>query len=566
MKEIPSTTQISRPIKQGDQRPSVLVVTYTDEAGIMVAKKLDSTFSIGRDDSCQIQLLDEVVSKIHAEVELDQAGWWVRDLGSTNGTFLDGQRIERVQLTKSSTLQIAPDGPILAITLEPIRKSSPKLTPHQRPTGKTKEALPSTTKDPAVGQVNNRGEVDSQVAATSGQKEKTNPSQDDKQKPKTSDPQTVTDVIRHYFSSDSGEAGAHTRMVREAYTKVRSRLAKRYWIAICVVLTLFTGTLIVLFIQQGRIENLRKMAVEIFYNMKSIEVQIEQILAKLESTGDTTYRSVIEQKRKQLVAMQEQYDRFIDQIGLFGKSTAREERLILRMARVFGECELNVPEGFVTKVQEYIKKWKTTPRLEQAIARASANNYSSRVFHQMVKRNLPPQFFYLGLQESDFNERAVGPKTRYGIAKGFWQFIPATAIQYGLATGPLVELRRYDPMDERFDFDKSTMAAAKYLKYIYGTEAQASGLLVMASYNWGHNNVRKRIRELPADPRKRNFWQLLEKHKIPSQTYDYVFYIFAAAVIGEDPSFFGYRFKNPLKGLDEKMTAEEIRTQSRRNN
>jgi hypothetical protein len=79
------------------------------------------------------------------------------------------------------------------------------------------------------------------------------------------------------------------------------------------------------------------------------------------------------------------------------------------------------------------------------------------------------------------------------------------------------------------------MAVAKYLRYIYTTEAQASGLLVMASYNWGENRVRKLIRKMPKNPRQRNFWDLIKKHNIPKETYNYVYYIFSAAVIGEDP-------------------------------
>ncbi len=53
---------------------------------------------------------------------------------------------------------------------------------------------------------------------------------------------------------------------------------------------------------------------------------------------------------------------------------------------------------------------------------------------------------------------------------------------------------------------------------------------------------------MPANPRERNFWKLLEKdrEKIPKETYDYVFYIFSAAVIGENPKLFGFDFANPL--------------------
>jgi hypothetical protein len=53
---------------------------------------------------------------------------------------------------------------------------------------------------------------------------------------------------------------------------------------------------------------------------------------------------------------------------------------------------------------------------------------------------------------------------------------------------------------------------------------------------------------MPDNPRERNFWRILENHrkKIPKQTYDYVFYIVSAAVIGENPRLFGFNFDNPL--------------------
>ena len=71
----------------------------------------------------------------------------------------------------------------------------------------------------------------------------------------------------------------------------------------------------------------------------------------------------------------------------------------------------------------------------------------------------------------------------------------------------------------------------------------------MASYNWGENRVTRLIRKMPENPRDRNFWSLLEQHSIPEETYDYVYYIFSAAVIGENPRLFGFDFDNPLGGL-----------------
>jgi len=251
-------------------------------------------------------------------------------------------------------------------------------------------------------------------------------------------------------------------------------------------------------------------------------------------------------RRDQLKIMEGKYEKFLEKIGLYSSSTSEEDRAIMRMARLFGECEIGMPPDFVQKVKSYIRKWKTTDRLINSIQRAQRYGYGQKVRRIMLRHHLPPQFFYLGLQESNFNIRAVGPPTRFGIAKGPWQFIPSTASEYGLQNGPLVAYEKYDPGDERHHFEKATKAAAKYLQHIYSTEAQASGLLVMASYNWGQTRVRKLIRQLPENPRERNFWELLKRFKIPRETYDYVFYIFSAAVIGENPSLFGFSFSNPL--------------------
>ena len=118
----------------------------------------------------------------------------------------------------------------------------------------------------------------------------------------------------------------------------------------------------------------------------------------------------------------------------------------------------------------------------------------------------------------------------------------------GLSIGPLSDLARPDPLDDRQNWEKATPAAAKYIKYIYATDAQASGLLVMASYNWGERRIIDLLRTMPHNPRERNFWQVLEKHRdqVPLETYNYVFSIVSAAVIGENPKLFGFQFDNPL--------------------
>ena len=183
--------------------------------------------------------------------------------------------------------------------------------------------------------------------------------------------------------------------------------------------------------------------------------------------------------------------------------------------------------------------------------RAKSNGYTETIYKDFLAQGLPPQFFYLAMQESGFDPYISGPMTRKGYAKGMWQFIPETAVKYGLKIGPLVDLQRPDPADDRHHWDRETEAAVRYINDLYGTDAQASGLLVMACYNWGENQVLPLVRSMPQNPRERNFWQLLAKHKdqIPKETYDYVFYIVSAAAIGENPRLFGFDFDSPFAGL-----------------
>jgi hypothetical protein len=292
----------------------------------------------------------------------------------------------------------------------------------------------------------------------------------------------------------------------------------------------------------------KERAEAIFYTMKSLELDIAGIQRIVTESQNAQGIQVVNKYRGQRKQMEKNYDQFLGALGFYSSKLTEPDRLILRVTRIFGECEINMPAGFVAEVQNYIKKWQSSDRLEKAIRTAQEKRYQAKISEVMLAEGLPPQFFYLALQESNFDIYTVGPKTYKGYAKGMWQFVPETAIKYGLRVGPLVDLSRPDPGDERHNFEKATSAAARYLKFIYSTDAQASGLLVMSSYNWGEEKIVKLLRSMPANPKDRNFWRLLTSYrdKIPQETYDYVFYIVSAAVIGENPRLFGFKFDNPL--------------------
>lgn len=456
------------------------------------------SFRIGRDDDCEIQIQSPGISRHHAEVQYADGAWRLKDLDSANGIYFQGRRVSDVPLEGVVTAELGLRDAVL--TLAVIGAEAP---------------LPG-------------------AGATVVEK-----------------PPSVTEYVQHYFDTKAaGPVGQQTRMIREAFKVVDKKKRLRYGVAILGILTVTAAISVYTYVQHQELQRQKKIAEQIFYNMKSLELEISRLQAQAVEAGNEETRKELSGYRQQQTSMLHNYDRFLEEIEFYeDKHWTPKDRVILRVARIFGECELTMPEEFREKVYEYIDKWKTTNRLQQSILRAKNNGWDSVVGDTMLKYHLPPQFFFLGLQESSYDPRTIGPKTRFGIAKGIWQFIPGTALRYRLQVGPLVELPRFDPRDERFTFDKATDAAARYIRDIYNTEAQASGLLVIASYNWGERNIRSLVRRLPENPRDRNFWQLLERYgkKIPKQTYDYVFYIVSAAVIGEDPQLFGFDFDNPLQ-------------------
>ena len=366
-------------------------------------------------------------------------------------------------------------------------------------------------------------------------------------------PSNITDdeIAERYFGDTADhELGDRTLRVRAAYRHLDKKQKLRYRAIITTVFVVLIATIGVGAYQYLVLQKTRELATNMFYGMKAVQVQVARLEDVVRDSGDAELIDEAKSRREEVQALEAQYDQFLEDLDVLGPDLSEEDRVILRVARMLGECELTMPPDFADAVKSYIHKWRVTNRLRRSVERMQEQNLTEVVSQAMLDNDLPPQFLYVALQESGFDNQAIGPKTRFGIAKGMWQFIPSTARRYGLRTGPLVELPIHDPKDDRFKPELAARAAARYLRDIYSKDAQASGLLVMASYNWGPNNVRQRIREMPNNPRERNFWELLKVHDVPTETYNYVLYIFSAIVIGENPALFGFDFDNPLQNVE----------------
>ena len=71
-----------------------------DDVGLIAKRwELNSEpVSIGRDDSAEVSLDDESLSRLHFMVFRDKDGYAIQDLDSQNGTWVDGNRAPQVRL------------------------------------------------------------------------------------------------------------------------------------------------------------------------------------------------------------------------------------------------------------------------------------------------------------------------------------------------------------------------------------------------------------------------------------------------------------------------------------
>jgi len=92
--QAPRQSRPARPPRAGRGSPRILVVT----AGALKGTSLDlaqQQITLGRANDATLVLNDDYASSRHARIFPQDGQWIVEDLGSTNGTYLDRQKVTR---------------------------------------------------------------------------------------------------------------------------------------------------------------------------------------------------------------------------------------------------------------------------------------------------------------------------------------------------------------------------------------------------------------------------------------------------------------------------------------
>jgi pSer/pThr/pTyr-binding forkhead associated (FHA) protein len=84
--------------QQGDKlavqkKPAITLHIKLDQGNETVRRFLQPEVMIGRDPNCDLSMMDEALSAHHARLAHHHGQWWLEDLNSTNGTFLNHEKL-----------------------------------------------------------------------------------------------------------------------------------------------------------------------------------------------------------------------------------------------------------------------------------------------------------------------------------------------------------------------------------------------------------------------------------------------------------------------------------------
>jgi hypothetical protein len=146
-----------------------------------------------------------------------------------------------------------------------------------------------------------------------------------------------------------------------------------------------------------------------------------------------------------------------------------------------------------------------------------AGRYFPEIEKILKEYGIPDDFKYLACAESDLSN-VISPAG----ATGFWQIMDGTGKESGMIINKEI--------DERYDLEKSTRFACKYLLKAY--EKYGSWTMAAASYNNGFSGLSEQV-----DIQKEtNYYDLL----LNEETARYIFRIVSLKLVISEPSRYGF--------------------------
>ena len=479
---------------------------------------------IGRAPDCDVRFdaaKDPKVSGHHAEFLYEDGQWFVVDTGSTNGTLVDGQRVTKQRLRQGEEIQIGAGGPLVkvefdaadglggamkteAVSLADLDKYAPKKkkpvsTPNLATTGEMK-AIASELRVSADTQTANLAEL------------------------------AAKKIAEERAKAGGGSSGQTMQIMVSSLKEVQQgtkERTKRKWVKV-VAIVAGVAAVVVAIMGVVIFEQNRKIAA-LVQQKEGIDKEIARVQAQMAEETDPVKLVELEEKLNKLSGSAE---KTIETLGKTDKKKAAEvaengdelDRDIRDILRKFDATTYAVPPIFKEALKNQIDVLEHSSNLKFIYHRKQ--HYWPTIMREFGALGLPEEMAYIAWAETQFD-----PKAKSGAgAAGMWQLTASTAENF--------HLRVDKQVDERFDPDKETHAAAQYLANLLAEYGSDSFMLAMASYNRGEAGVRRVLHQIAQEPggfrkEKRDFWHLYRLKKLPEETREYVPKVLAAAIVSK---------------------------------
>ena len=481
-----------------------------------------ATVRVGRASDCDVRFdaaQDPKVSNHHAEFLFEDGCWFVVDTASTNGTLIEGRRIAKHRLHTGEQVQLGKGGPLIEVEFDVVDGPGAGL------------------KTEAVALTARHAPVAPRIDATA---ELSRISSDLKESADTATA-NLAEIAARKVAEERAKAGGmpsgQTMLImagalKQVQHSTKARTAKR-WIkvvasvaAVAAVVVAAMG--IVIAHQKRQIEQLVKQK-------ERIDKEIDAVEQQMSEESDPDRLAALEQKLNALTGNAQ------NTLAALGKSDKNKaaalaesgdelDRGIREILRKFDADTYAVPPIFKERLRFHVDELLKSSNLKFIYSRKQ--RYWPMITRQFSALGLPEEMAYVAWAETQFDPRA---KSAAGAA-GMWQMMPSTAQTYGLRVDAHV--------DERYDPDKQTRAAARHLANLLAEYGSDSFMLAMASYNRGEAGVRRVLHQIAQEPggfrkEKRDFWHLYRLRKLPEETREYVPKVLAAAIVSRDAKRLG---------------------------
>lgn len=95
---------------------STVRVGWTGPDGRPHEETFNTQFIVGRDAEADVQIADERVSRRHIKVYPRNGEWFVKDLSSLNGSYIDAQQIDEKRIDSDTSVSLDKGGPVVRLS------------------------------------------------------------------------------------------------------------------------------------------------------------------------------------------------------------------------------------------------------------------------------------------------------------------------------------------------------------------------------------------------------------------------------------------------------------------